>query len=597
MAVRHQVRYRNGSHRPPAAAPRRDIPRLRVLWLIGVAVVVATVIWGHLVYWQVGEHAFLSAAANEQHVKDVQLLATRGVIYDRSGRPLAVDTTVYDVALSPPQRLSEADEEQVADGLASVLHIQPQQVMKVYRSRAKFAYVAHRVSQTTANAIQALHLTNEGVTLQAQPQRTYLPGGETGDSLGGSFLGFVNYAGQGISGVEGYYENQLGGRNGTESLYQDSSGNLLPVTTLQRTDPVQGQSMTLTIDSDLQYETEQMIQQAVQQNHARTGSVLIMDTKTGGVLAWASAPSYNANNFATTPRKELTDQATDPIASTLYEPGSVMKLVTLSGALNSGAITPQTVIDDPGYVDVDGTTLHDWNGSAWGSVTMRKVLEQSLNVGAVHAQEDEGQANFIHYLHAFGFGEPTNVGVAGEQSTPLPARWNPVQLATAAFGQGIQVNMVQMLAAVNTIANDGVYVSPHLVQSIGGVPYQGTSREVVSPQTATEMKSMMRSVVQYGEGRLAEMPAFKYDESGKTGTSQIPINGSYSDTRFWASFTGFLPSQNPRFSMLVVLDSPNNGSISGDMGDTASAPVWKRIAQQVVLQDRVTPEDLPQEPS
>ncbi|MFZ0216659.1 MAG: penicillin-binding protein 2 [Candidatus Dormiibacterota bacterium] len=593
MAVRHQVTHRFSSRRAPTPSPRRELPRFRLFWLIGVVILVATVIWGHLAYWQVGEHTFLAAAANQQHVKDVELLATRGVIYDRTGRPLALDTTVYDVALSPPQQLSTADKEQAANGLASVLHLQPDQVLHIYRSHAKFAYVARRISQTAANQIKALSLANDGVTLQAQPQRTYLPGGETGDSLGAGFLGFVNYAGQGGAGVEGYYQSQLGGRNGSESLYQDSSGNLLPVTTIERQNPVEGQSMSLTIDSDLQYQTEQIIQQAVQQNKAESGSALIMDTHTGGIVAWATAPSYNANNFATTPGAQLTD----PIANSLYEPGSVMKVVTLSGALNAGAITPQTQINDPGYIDVSGTTLHDWNNAGWGNITYTRVLEESLNVGAVHAQEAEGQQNYLHYLQAFGFGQPTQVGVAGEQNAPLPAKWNPVQLATAAYGQGIQVNMVQMLAAVNTIANNGEYVSPHLMQSVGGQAYQGTSRQVITPQTATEMKAMMRSVDQYGEGRLAQIPGFRYDESGKTGTSQIPINGSYSDTQFWSSFVGFLPSQNPQFTLLVVLRKPNNGSINADMGDTAAAPIWKQIAEQAILRDRITAENLAKEPT
>ncbi|MBO0707309.1 MAG: penicillin-binding protein 2 [Candidatus Dormibacteraeota bacterium] len=558
---------------------------------MAVVVIVASVFWGHLVYWQVGEHSFLSAEAQAQGATTVQLLARRGIIYDSQGTPVALDTTVYNVALSPPQVLSRADERTASEGLASALKIQPEQVMRLYRQKVKYAYVAKRVSQQTANRIQAMGLTGDGVTLEAQPERTYLPGGEAGDTLGAQFLGFVNYAGAGVAGLESYYNQQLGGRNGWEKLYKDSSGNLIPGTTESKMNPQQGENMTLTVDAHIQYQAEQAIQAAVTAKHAQQGSVIILDTQTGGVLGWASYPSFNANDFATTASQDLTD----PIAGSVYEPGSVMKVVTLAGALDSGAITPQATIDDPGYIVVDGQQLNDWNNAAWGTVSYTKVLEQSLNVGAVHAQQAEGSANFLHYLRAFGFGKPTGVGVAGEQNVALP-NLSGVQEATAAYGEGLDVTMVQMAAAINTIANGGVYVQPHLVQSIGGATQTYGSHRAVKAQTADEMKAMMRSVDQYGEGRQARIPAFQYDMSGKTGTSQIPVNGKYSPTDFWSSFAGFMPSQNPQFTMLMMLKDPQNGSVAADEADEATAPEWKALAQQLVVDEHITPENLPPQP-
>ncbi|MBO0703195.1 MAG: penicillin-binding protein 2, partial [Candidatus Dormibacteraeota bacterium] len=411
-------------------------------------------------------------------------------------------------------------------------------------------------------------------------------------SLGSQFLGFVNYAGSGAAGLESYYNQQLGGTNGWEKLYKDSSGNLIPGTTQSKKNPQQGQNMTLTVDAQLQYQAEQTIQAAVTAKHAQQGSVIVLDSHTGGVLAWAGYPSFNANDFATTPSGDLTD----PIAGSVYEPGSVMKVVTLSGALNSGAITPQTTINDPGYIMVDGQRLNDWNNAPWGTVSYTRVLEQSLNVGAVHAQQAEGSANFLHYLHAFGFGKPTDVGVSGEQNVPIP-KLSGVQEATSAYGEGIDVTLVQMAAAINVIANGGLYVQPHLVQSIGGVEQTYGSHRVVTPKTADEMKAMMRSVDQYGEGRLARIPGFQYDESGKTGTSQIPEHGKYSPTDFWASFAGFIPSQNPQFTMLMMLKDPQNGSVAADEADEATAPGWKSLAQQIIVRDHITPENLPPQPN
>lgn len=592
MAVRHDAARGFGARRGPRRGGRVGIPRARPLWMMGVVIIVASVFWGHLVYWQVGERAFLSAEAQAQGATTVQLMARRGVIYDSQGTPLALNTTVYDVALSPPQVVSRAAEETAAEGLGSALGIQPERVMSLYQDKVRYAYVARRVSQQTANRIQAMDLAGEGVTLEAQPERTYLPGGETGDTLGSQFLGFVNYAGFGVAGLESYYNQQLGGKDGWEKLYKDSSGNLIAATTESKLNPVQGDDMTLTVDAQIQYQAEQAVQAAVAANHAEQGSVIILDSQTGGVMGWAAYPSFNSNDFATTPAQDLTD----PIAGSVYEPGSVMKAVTLSGALNSGAITPQDTINDPGYIVVDGQQLNDWNNAPWGTVSYTKVLEQSLNVGAVHAEEAEGTKNFVHYLQAFGFGKPTDVGVSGEQNVALPDL-SGVQEATAAYGEGVDVTLVQMAAAINTIANGGVYVQPHLVQSIGGVTQTYGSHRAVTAQTANEMKAMMRSVVQYGEGRLARIPAFQDDTSGKTGTSQIPIDGKYSPTDYWSTFAGFIPSQNPQFTMLMMLKDPQDGSAAANEADEATAPQWKALAQKIIVDEHITPENLPPEPN
>jgi cell division protein FtsI (penicillin-binding protein 3) len=592
MAVRHDAARGFGTRRAPRRGGRVGIPRARPLWMMGVVIIVASVFWGHLVYWQVGERAFLSAEAQAQGATTVQLMARRGVIYDSQGTPLALNTTVYDVALSPPQVVSRAAEETAAEGLGSALGIQPERVMSLYQDKVRYAYVARRVPQQTANRIQAMDLAGDGVTLEAQPERTYLPGGETGDTLGSQFLGFVNYAGFGVAGLESYYNQQLGGKDGWEKLYKDSSGNLIAATTESKLNPVQGDDMTLTVDAQIQYQAEQAVQAAVAANHAEQGSVIILDSQTGGVMGWAAYPSFNANAFATTPAQDLTD----PIAGSVYEPGSVMKAVTLSGALNSGAITPQDTINDPGYIVVDGQQLNDWNNAPWGTVSYTKVLEQSLNVGAVHAEEAEGTKNFVHYLQAFGFGKPTDVGVSGEQNVALPDL-SGVQEATAAYGEGVDVTLVQMAAAINTIANGGVYVQPHLVQSIGGVTQTYGSHRAVTAQTANEMKAMMRSVVQYGEGRLARIPAFQDDTSGKTGTSQIPIDGKYSPTDYWSTFAGFIPSQNPQFTMLMMLKDPQDGSAAANEADEATAPQWKALAQKIIVDEHITPENLPPEPN
>jgi cell division protein FtsI/penicillin-binding protein 2 len=544
-------------------------------------------VWARLAYWQVLRHDQLSALADAQHVANVTLPATRGLITDVDGRPLALNTTVYDVSLSPPS-VQKSQRGRVENGLAATLGVSADDIAKLLASGKKFAFVQRRVTKDKADQLSRMQLP--GVLVTGLPERTYLDGGNPGTTLASGLLGFVDYAGQGQRGVEQYYQKPLGGTNGQTAVDLDSSGQPILSTTHNRRDPVDGQNLQLTIDSDAQYIAEQAIAQGVQASHALSGSVLIMDSKTGGIAAWASWPGYDANDFATTdPAKTQ-----DPVASRLYEPGSVMKVVTLSGAIDAGAIKPDTVIDDPGYVMVQGWPIRDDELVNQGQVTMTKVLDDSLNVGAVKAEQMEGRDNYLKYLRAFGFGHPADVGVAGEASAPIApnGQWNDVSLATASFGQGIAVNMVQMLAAINTIANHGVYVQPHVVAKVGDTPVTPTEHRAVSTQTADEMDMMMRSVVQHGSGWKARLNGFELDETGKTGTSQKPENGVYTQ-HVWASYVGFLPAINPRFTMLVMVNQPDNGSADANEGYYVSGPIWKQIAEQLVLRWQIAPEQLP----
>ena len=562
---------------------RGDTPSMRVLWLMAATLLLASTVWARLAYWQVVQHAFLSDQAAEYHLRQVTVPAPRGAIYDRNMNLLAVDTTVYDVTLSPRDVKPESREE-TANGLSAVLGVQRQAVLTLLESKTAFAYVKKRQPKDIADRLAALKLP--GVGLDPQPDRRYLPGGTPDVSLASNLLGFVNYAGHGQQGVEQWYNARLGGQSGSEVVYHDPTGRLISLSRQTLRSAVDGANVVLTIDSSIQYAAEQAIADGVKSNKAQSGSVLVMDSKTGEILAWADYPSYDANAFTTTDPARYRD----PIVSDLYEPGSVMKVVTLSGAIDQGRITPTTTIQDPGYVVVGGSTLHDWNLANNGTVTMTNVLERSLNVGAVRAEQAEGPDAFLHYLDAFGLTRKSGVDVAGEVSPSLQSQWRPTELATAAFGQGVAVNMVQMCAAVNVIANGGRWVQPHVVRQVGDRP-AGTPavRQAVSRETAGTMTQMMESVVQHGSGYMARVQGFEQDEAGKTGTSQIPENGRYSPDHVWASYVGFLPADNPRFTMLVVVRRPGNGSADHNEGYYVSGPIWKRIAEQVIERDRITP--------
>src|SRR5213079_3495651 len=265
--------------------------------------------------------------------------------------------------------------------------------------------------------------------------------------------------------LEANYEKTLGGTPGYISSYRDLANREIVLVTHTHQDPVNGQNLVLSLDANIQYAAEQALMEGVKRDRAESGSVLIMDPTTGGIVAWADYPSYNANDF------NHTDTALfkDNVLSYVYEPGSVMKVVTLAGAINAGAITPTTVINDPGYVKVGGYRIYDLDRRNHGNVNYTYVLEHSLNVGAMKAMLAEGHAAFYKNLEAFGLTTPSGIDVAGENhiAPPPAAKMQDSQYATTAFGQGIDVNMVQMLAAINVVANGGKYAPPHVVERVG----------------------------------------------------------------------------------------------------------------------------------
>src|SRR5215469_1941103 len=332
------------------AAPRRgvgtrgDTTRLRVLWLLAIVLLLAGSVWGRLVYWQLAKHGMLSQMAARYHVADFTLPAERGEIHDRNGDPLAIDVAVYDVTVSPSD-IPASDRARDADALAGILGIQRDDVMAILSSGKPFAYVAHRQSKAIADRIDALQLS--GVNLESVPARQYQPGGSSDVSLASSLLGFVDYGGHGQYGIEQRFNTKLAGRPGSLTTYTDSMGRQIQLGTQKEQAAVNGSSVTLTIDGDVQYAAEQALAAGVQANHAVSGSVIVMDSHTGEIAAWADYPAYDANQFTSTDPSRLRDS----ILSDLYEPGSVMKVVTLAGAIDQGRITPTTTIYDPGYID------------------------------------------------------------------------------------------------------------------------------------------------------------------------------------------------------------------------------------------------------
>jgi cell division protein FtsI/penicillin-binding protein 2 len=560
--------------------------------MLALALVLAGTVWSRLAYWQVVQHGRLASQAQAQYREVVQLPAIRGAIFDRNLTQLAVNTTVYSAFVSPDQ-VPTSERQRVTSALVSVLGADGAKVMTTLESGAKFAYISpRRFPKDKADRLRALKLP--GVGLEDETQRAYLPGTTPSTSLAANLLGFVNYGGQGVYGLEANYQNALAGTDGYISSYRDLANREIVLGTHTHQDPVNGSDLVLSLDANIQYAAEQALADGITRDKAESGSVLVMDTATGGIVASADFPSYNANSF------NQTDPALfkDNVASYVYEPGSVMKVVTLAGAINSGAITPDTVINDPGYLSVGGYRISDWDHRNHGNINYTYVLEHSLNVGAMKAMQAEGHQAFYSNLKGFGLTQPSGIDVAAETCLLPPAadKMADSQYATTAFGQGIDVNMVQMLAAVNVIANGGRYAPPHVVERVGtkiNPLLLQPQRQVITPATAAQMTTMMEAVVQHGSGFTSVVKGFGLDQAGKTGTSQIPVNGQYTQD-VWSSFVGFLPAQHPRFTMLVVVRKPHAPGSDHDWtlndGYITAGPIWQKIAQAIVLDWHITPD-------
>jgi len=564
--------------------------RLRILALLTVAALLAGAVWARLAYWQVFRHVQLASQAQAQYHELVQLPAVRGAIFDRNMTQLVVNTTVYSAFVSPDQ-IAPGVRDHVASGLSSVLGVDKAGLMQTLESGSKFAYVLRRFPKAKADQLRALKLP--GVGLEDETQRSYLPGIAAGSSLASNLLGFVNYNGDGQYGLEAYYQSALAGTPGYISSYRDLANREIILGTHTHQNPVNGSDLVLSLDANVQYQAEQALADGVKSANAESGSVLIMDPATGGIVAWADYPSYNANNFTHTD----TSLFKDNISSYLYEPGSVMKVVTLSGAINQGAITPSTVINDPGYLKIGGYRISDWDHRNHGNIDYTYVLQHSLNVGAMKAMQAEGHAACYSYLKGFGLTQPSGIDVAGEANVPLPPQdqMSDSQYATTSFGQGIGVNMVQMLAAINVVANGGRYAPPHVVERVGtslNPLLLKQQRQVISAATAQQMTTMMEAVVQHGSGFTARVKGFELNEAGKTGTAQIPVSGQYT-LDVWASYVGFLPANHPKFTMLVVVRKPHAPGSNNDWtlndGYITAGPIWQKIAQSMVVDWRITP--------
>ncbi len=405
-------------------------------------------------------------------------------------------------------------------------------------------------------------------------------------------LGFVGQDSsgkdKGYFGIEGYYNRELSGRPGTLRLERDVQGQPILIGERIEDPAVQGRDLILYLDRGLQYLIEEKLKKGIERYGAKEGSVVVLDPQTGGVLAMASLPNFNPEDYAQTDARLYPN----PVINQSFEPGSIFKIVVMASALDGGVVKPEDRCPQcDGPRKIDKYEIKTWDENYYPESTMTEIIQHSDNVGMVYVSQKLGIERLVDYLTKFGFDSATGIDLEGEASPPfrLQNQWNVVDLAVAGFGQGIAVTPIQMAGAAAVIANGGYLVEPHVVAKIKSVDREveikpKVIRQVISSAAAKTMTEMMVNAVEKGEAKWAKPEGHRI--AGKTGTAQIPIAGHYDEEKTIASFIGFGPADRPKFVMLVTLREPS----SSPWGAETAAPLWFDIAQEMFLYYGIMPD-------
>lgn len=557
--------------------------------IVGFFVVFAALLVLRMFTLQVLQHGVYDAIAADAHQLSEDLLPTRGqiLVSDRASAtgtfPLAANRTLYLIYAIPKQVV---DPSATADALMPHLNVDRTVLMeRLSKPNDLYEPIQHGLSDDQHDAIVALKLA--GIAFSEEPTRYYPE-----KNLGSQVLGFVGYDKNkkvGRYGLEGAYEPDLAGRPGYIRAQKDATGQLIATAAQAWQPAVDGSDLVLTIDRSIQFEACSRLDAAVQKHGADGGSIVIMQPKTGAILAMCGAPDYDPNvfNTVTEPKRFLNAATQVP-----YEPGSVFKAFTMAAALNEGKVTPDSTYTDTGEVKIGSFTIKNSDDKAHGVQTMTQVLEESLNTGAIYAMNQIGASRFSDYVQAFGFGSPTGIDV-DEASGNISGveTHKDIYATTGSFGQGLTATPLQLATAYSAMANGGNLVRPYLVAKI--VKPDGSSvttepkvvRRVLQPETASTISAMLVNVVENGHGKRAGVPG--YYVAGKTGTAQIPdpTTGKYMVNATNGTFAGFAPVDDPQFVMVVQLLHPRDVQFA----ESSAAPLFGDLAKYLMLYLHIPP--------
>lgn len=574
--------------------------RIRVL-LVFFLIFLSLVIL-RLIYWQIIKHEELAIEADAQHFSSVSLSALRGEILDKEEEVLVGNRPSFEIYLNK-KRLSTSIENVINKLVPLVLNndsntastegqiiILKQDLLKKSETDANWVRLFTNISNKVKQYIEAEKI--EGISFNPVNKRIYYEA-----SMSAHLLGFVaedTKGERGFFGVEGYYQRELIGKNGRLLEERDAFDRPILIGEQDRIEAIDGSDIVLTLDRSVQKIVETNLKAGVETWGAKGGTVVVIDPKTGAILASASVPSFDPSHLSSYPESHFKD----PVVSDLYEPGSIMKPLVLAAAINENKLTPLTRCSDcSGPVTIGEYKIHTFNNEYHPQTTMSDVLVNSDNTGMVYVGNVLGFEKLYEYINNYGFGQKTGVDLEGETNVSLKktSQFYPIDQATLTFGQGIAVTSIQMIRAFAAIANGGELVKPHIVQKILSAKGEkkilfGEKKRVLNTlttQLVTEMlvKVTNESPLRFPRDRIEGLKKFKI--AAKSGTAQIPIAGQYTTDRIIGSVIGFAPASNPKFLILVKLDSPS----VRQWGSDTAGPIFFQIANELLAYYNVAPED------
>ena len=552
-----------------------------------IIIIISLAIISRLGYLQLYKNEFFKEKSNNQLKRIIKLYPNRGSIFDRNLKPLALTEPSYQIYAIP----NDIENKWVlAKKIAPILNKDRKDISdKLYASKAPFLWLKRHASESTMKTLKALNL--KGLGFIKTEKRVY-----PNNQLASHMMGFVGIDNQGLSGIEYRYDKQLKGSSGKIILDGDPRGTQLVSGKKIKIPPNDGQSIITTIDSSIQFIAEKFLEKAVKKHKAEAGQAIIMDPKTGDILAMAIVPTFNPNTWQSS---KTSDRRIRPITD-VFEPGSIFKIITLASVLEEDIVSSKTTIHVPETYKLFNKVIkeaHARKENESSNKTVSEIIEQSLNVGTTLLAIKLGKERFYKYIKEFGFGEKTYIQLPGESKGLLspPQKWSGLDIATHSFGQGIATTGLQLTAAMSIIANNGVYIKPRIIKyfqskdqsTLKGIPIQKKER-IISEQTAYEVKKTLFNVVERGTAKNIKIKG--YTLAGKTGTAQkAKTNGlGYEKGNYIASFLGFFPVEDPKIVMLVSIDSPQKGYY----GSTVAGPVFKECAKFIIDYYNIPPNTL-----
>ncbi|HEX2088693.1 MAG TPA: penicillin-binding protein 2 [Actinomycetota bacterium] len=548
---------RNG-RRPPAG---RLIALLTIMALAFAGILV------RLVVLQVRDASEYRTLAKTQRLRRITVPATRGTIFDRNGEELAMSVPAKAVFVDPQLVQNAASEASV---VSTELGLPYARVYAAMTRPGRFVYLARGVDLDVASRLESRRLP--GIGFLDESRRRYPSG-----TLASHVLGFVGVDGNGLSGLELEHDELLAGRAGRKLVEADPTGRLIPQASTVERRTIPGRDLVLTIDREIQYRAQAALEVAVLKNRAKAGTVIVMDPKTGEILAMATYPGFDPNRFSVTDPAYTRNRAVTDV----YEPGSVNKVVTAAAAIEEGVLGLKERLVVPWQYRLYDKTFHDSHWHPVQRMTLGDILTYSSNIGAIQVARLLGEERLSTYLRRFGLGSRTGVGFPGESGGIVPPvdEWSGTSIGSVPIGQSVAVTPLQMLSVYTTIANNGVWVRPTLVRATEGdggeriAPGPAPTRRVISERTAEVLTRMLAFAVDVGTGKEAQIPW--YWVAGKTGTAKKPReDGPGYSREYVASFIGFVPASRPAVAVAAVLDEPQTV-----FGGVAAAPLFREIAQ------------------